>query len=171
MTVLFLVFAAFPIEAGPTNLEMTSAKNDDHFEVTNPLFFWQSSPGRKAMSFMLMAVITWKKLGSVVEGTKNGAVICDPNGLPIQINGKYTMFVGDSSFGICHSNDLIKWSLVSEADLKLPPKRVKPFERCVSIANYSVAKPKDIVLFIAGTLNGKGSGSTSFPKFYFLKLI
>jgi predicted GH43/DUF377 family glycosyl hydrolase len=99
---------------------------------------------------------TWKKLGPVVDGTKNGALICDPNGSPVQINGKYAMYVGNSGFGICYSDDLVKWSPVTKIDMKLPPTWVRPFEPCVAVANYSTAKPDDIVLFIAGTLNGKG---------------
>ncbi len=98
----------------------------------------------------------WKKLGPVVDSTKNGALICDPNGTPVQINGKYAMFVGNSGFGVCYSDDLIKWSPITKIDMKLPPGWVRPYEPCVAVANYSSAKPDDIVLFIAGTLNGKG---------------
>ncbi len=100
--------------------------------------------------------LSWKKLGLVVGGTKNGAMICDPNGTPVQINGKYAMFVGNSGFGICYSDDLVKWSPITKIDMKLPAGWVKPYEPCVAVTNYSKAKPDDIVLFIAGTLNGKG---------------
>jgi predicted GH43/DUF377 family glycosyl hydrolase len=99
---------------------------------------------------------TWKKLGPIVEGTKNGAMICDPNGSPVQINSKYAMFVGNSSVGVCYSDDLIKWSPISKIDMKLPANWVTPYEPCLAITNYSKAKPNDIVLFLAGTLNGKG---------------
>ncbi len=100
--------------------------------------------------------ITWKKLGPVVQGTKNGAMVIDPNGTPVQINGKYAMFVGNSGFGVCYSDDLLTWSPVTKIDMMLPPNWVKPYEPCIAVANYSSAKPDDIVLFIAGTLNGKG---------------
>lgn len=99
--------------------------------------------------------VTWKKLGVVVQGTKNGAMICDPNGTPVKINGKYSMFVGNSGFGICYSDDLVTWSPITKIDMKLPAGWVTPFEPCVAVTN-STAKPDDIVLFIAGTLNGKG---------------
>lgn len=35
----------FPAYADPVALELCSPKADDHFEVTRPLFFWNSSPG------------------------------------------------------------------------------------------------------------------------------
>jgi hypothetical protein len=41
-------------------------------------------------------------------------------------------------------------------NMKLPPNWVRPYEPCAAVANYSNSKPDDIVLFIAGTLNGKG---------------
>ncbi len=100
--------------------------------------------------------LNWKKLGPVVDSTKNGAMICDPNGTPVQINGKFAMFVGNSKFGVCYSDDLLKWSPVTYFDMKLPADWVRPYEPCVAVANYSAARPDDVVLFIAGTLNGKG---------------
>ena len=99
---------------------------------------------------------TWKKLGPIVNGTKNGAMICDPNGTPVQINGKYAMFVSNGGVDICYSDDLVKWSPITRVSMNLPSGWVQPYEPCLAIANYSAVKPDDIVLFIAGTLNGKG---------------
>jgi predicted GH43/DUF377 family glycosyl hydrolase len=100
--------------------------------------------------------VTWKKLGPIVENTKNGALICDPFGTPVKIEGKFAMFVGNSSVGICYSEDLVKWGPVTPIDMKLPPGWVAPYEPCVAVADHSPSRPDDVVLFIAGTLNGKG---------------
>ena len=48
ITASFLAFASLAIQADPTNFELASPKNDDHFEVTKPLFFWKSSPGAQS---------------------------------------------------------------------------------------------------------------------------
>ena len=74
----------------------------------------------------------------------------------MKINGKYAMYVGNSGFGICYSDDFVKWSPVEKIDMMLPPGWVKPYEPCVAVADPASAKPDNIVLFIAGTLNGKG---------------
>ncbi|MGA9608375.1 MAG: hypothetical protein WBR21_15360 [Rouxiella badensis] len=109
---------------------------------------------------------TWKKLGPVVAGTKNAAMICDPNGSPVQINGNYAMFVGGA---VCYSDDLIKWSPMTGIDLKLPADWVRSYEPCVAVTNYSSARPDDIVLFIAGTLNGKGKWFYAISEVLFSK--
>ena len=98
----------------------------------------------------------WKKLGVVENGTKNGALVCDPDGAPVKINGKYAMFIGNAKFGVCYSDDLLTWGPITWIDMKLPPNWVTPFEPCVAVADHSPAHPDDVVLFIAGTLNGKG---------------
>ena len=98
----------------------------------------------------------WKKLGVIVDGAKNGAVVCDPNGTPVKINGKYAMFIGNAKYGVCYSDDLVTWGPVTWFDMKFPPGWVTPFEPCVAVADHSPGRPDDVVLFIAGTLNGKG---------------
>jgi len=98
----------------------------------------------------------WTKLGVIQSGPKNGALVRDPLGVPVRINGKFCMYIGNDSCGICYSDDLTNWSRISRVDLKLPQGWVKPWEPCVAIANYSKTQPDNVVLFIAGTLNGKG---------------
>ncbi len=100
--------------------------------------------------------VTWKKLGIVVDHTKNGAPVCDPSGTPIKINGKFAMFCGNSGFKLTYSDDLITWSPAIKLDMKLTKGWVGPFEPCVAVNDPTSAHPDDIVLFIAGTLNGKG---------------
>jgi predicted GH43/DUF377 family glycosyl hydrolase len=41
-------------------------------------------------------------------------------------------------------------------DLKLPAGWVAAYEPCVAVTDFSPTQPNNIVLFIAGTLNGKG---------------
>jgi hypothetical protein len=48
ITASFFAFASLAIHAGPPDLELASPKNDDHFEVPKPLFFWKSSPGTQS---------------------------------------------------------------------------------------------------------------------------
>ena len=100
--------------------------------------------------------INWTKLGIIQSGPKNGAVVCDPFNTPIKINGKFCMYIGNGNCGVCYSDDLTHWSPSARIDLKLPQGWVKPWEPCVAVANYSKSQPDNIVLFIAGTLNGKG---------------
>jgi predicted GH43/DUF377 family glycosyl hydrolase len=84
-------------------------------------------------------------------------MICDPTGSPVQINGRYTMYVSDArGVGISYSKDLVKWSPIAHIGMKLLPNWVQPYEPCIAITNYSTVKPDEIVLFLAGTLNGKG---------------
>ena len=111
----------------------------------------------------------WKKLGVIEDGTKNAALICDPNGTPVKINGKYAMFIGNAKFGVCYSDDLLTWGPVTWFDMHLPPNWVTPYEPCVAIANHSPARPDDVVLFIAGTLNGKGQWFYAISEVLFSK--
>ncbi len=114
--------------------------------------------------------LSWKKWGPIVDDAKNGALVCDPKGGPVQINGKYALYVSDSrGVGICYSEDLIKWSPIARVNLKLPPNWLQPYEPCIAIANYSTSKPDDIVLFLAGTLNGKGKWFYAISETLFTK--
>ena len=97
----------------------------------------------------------WKKLGPIEPGTKNGALVLNPQGEPVKINGKFAMFIGDSKFGVCYSDDLTTWGPITWINMHLPPGWTTPYEPCVAITDYS-SKPDDVVLLMAGTLNGKG---------------
>ena len=98
----------------------------------------------------------WKKLGVVVDNAKNGALVCDPSGAPVKVDGKFAMFVGNSKLGVCYSDDLVTWTPSAWVDMKLPANWVTPYEPCVAVTDPSSKRPDDVVLFIAGTLNGKG---------------
>ena len=57
---------------------------------------------------------------------------------------------------ICYSDDLITWTPLQKIDAKLPKGWVGPWEPCVAVTDFSKANPDNVVLFMAGTLNGKG---------------
>ena len=112
----------------------------------------------------------WTKLGPVVDRVKNGAMVCDPNGTPVQIDGKYAMFVsGNKGVEVCSSDDLVNWSPVTPVAMNLPPNWVQPYEPCIAIANSSTARSDDVVLFLAGTLNGKGKWFYAISEVLFSK--
>ena len=111
----------------------------------------------------------WKKLGVVEQGTKNGAPVCDPQGTPVKINGKFAMFLGNAKFGVCYSDDLVHWGPITWINMKLPPDWVTPYEPCVAVTDYSPSRPNDVLLFIAGTLNGKGKWFYAISEVLFSK--
>jgi predicted GH43/DUF377 family glycosyl hydrolase len=100
--------------------------------------------------------ITWKKLGPVVPGTKNAAIVCDPTGTPVKINGKFVMYCGNSRFLISYSDDMLTWTPSAPIKIHLLPHWGGPFEPCVAVQDTASAHPDNIVLLIAGTLNGRG---------------
>jgi len=103
--------------------------------------------------------LTWTKLGIVIPGTKNAAMVCDPNGTPVKINNKFAMYVGYLGAGVAYSDDLIHWGRktdIKKTDLVVPPDWQKQYEPCIAIADYSSSQPDNVVVFIAGKLNGHG---------------
>jgi beta-1,2-mannosidase len=113
--------------------------------------------------------IHWKKLGIIESNTKNGAIVRDPGGAPVKINGRFVMYTGNSSLGVCYSDDLIKWGPITWINPQFPAGWVAPYEPCVAVADYSHSQPDNIVLFIAGTLNGKGKWFYAISEMLFSK--
>jgi predicted GH43/DUF377 family glycosyl hydrolase len=128
-----------------------------HYDKTYYAFYTGNNPGSGVAICEATSPdgTNWTKLGVVIGHTKNAAMICDPNGTPVKINGKFAMYCGNSNFGISYSDDLLKWSPMQKIDAKLPPGWVSPFEPCVAVTDFSKTQPDNVVLFIAGTLNGK----------------
>ena len=98
----------------------------------------------------------WTKLGVIENGTKNAAVVCDPNGTPVKINGKFVMYIGDTHFHLCYSDDMVHWGPMTPIKIPVPATWRQPFEVCVAVTDYDPAHPDNIVVFIGGTLNGQG---------------
>ena len=113
--------------------------------------------------------IHWKKLGIIEAGTKNGAIVRDPFGTPVKIKGRFVMYTGNSSLGVCYSDDLIHWGPITWIDPGFPDGWVAPYEPCVAVANYSRHQPGNIVVFVAGTLNGKGKWYYAISELLFSK--
>ena len=113
--------------------------------------------------------IHWRKLGIIESGTKNGAIVRDPFGTPLKINGKFVMYTGNSRLGVCWSDDLIHWGPITWIDPQFPDGWVAPYEPCVAVADYSRQQPDNIVVFVAGTLNGKGKWYYAISELLFSK--
>lgn len=135
--------------------------------------FYTGNPNEKAGQICLCEAIStncinWKKLGIIETGTKNGAILRDPFGTPVKVHGKFVMYTGDSKFGVCYSQDLKKWGPITWIDPKFPAGWTTPYEPCVAVANYS-DNPENIVLFIAGRLNGDGRWYYAISEMLFSK--
>lgn len=113
--------------------------------------------------------IHWNKLGIIETGTKNGAIVRDPVGSPVKIKSKFVMYTGDSKLGVCYSRDLIHWGPITWIDPKFPAGWTAPYEPCIAVTDYSRNQRGNIVVFIAGTLNGKGKWFYAISEMLFSK--
>jgi beta-1,2-mannosidase len=102
----------------------------------------------------------WHQLGAVIAGTKNGALVANPEGRPVKIGGEYVMYYGDEfantgGIGFATSPDLIHWTTRGSVNLNYPQSEV--VEVCVGVTNYRAVKGAplnhNIVLFTAGHTN------------------
>jgi predicted GH43/DUF377 family glycosyl hydrolase len=98
--------------------------------------------------------VHWTQLGMVQLGTKNGAVVCDPQGTPLKIGGRFVMYIGNNSLGVCTSRDLKNWGPISPINVDFPAGWADSYEPAYAIANFNPKYRKDIVLFLGGPLNG-----------------
>ncbi len=80
----FLSSASLALQ-DPNRLELASPKNDDHFEVTKPLFFWKSVPGTQSYEVY-------------VDDAKAGAVPSAPGS--VVHYGLTTPLVRDNTIGM-----------------------------------------------------------------------
>ena len=110
----------------------------------------------------------WTKLGIIETGTKNGAVLCDAHATPVKVNGKYVMYIGDQKMGVCYSDDMLKWGPITWIDMGFPKGWTKPYEPCYAVTNLP-GRPDDVVLFIAGRLNGKNRWYYAISEYLFKK--
>jgi predicted GH43/DUF377 family glycosyl hydrolase len=102
----------------------------------------------------------WTQLGPVLDNTKDAAVVVDPEGRPVRINGEYLMYYGQMGEGhLAESTDFEHWTTVGSVNVHFPA-RYEPWEFCVAVTNYRT-KAKGgvqtgIDLFVAGQLMGRG---------------
>ena len=102
----------------------------------------------------------WQQLGRVIPDTKNAAVVADPQGRPVKINGSYLMYYGETgSTFLAKSSDLLHWSTSSPVNTGFPAS-YNPYEFCVAVTNYPTSQnapaSDNVVLFVAGQLMGQG---------------
>jgi len=103
---------------------------------------------------------TWTQLGPVLDNTKDAAVVADPEGRPVRIDGHYLMYYGQ--FGktfLAESTDFVHWTRLGSVNAGLPASD-GGYEFCVAVTNYrTTAKGgihSDINLLVAGELMGHG---------------
>ena len=98
-------------------------------------------------------LIHWQKQGIAISGTKNGAVVVDPQDHPVKINNQYLMYYGENSGGVAYSTDLIHWTKGPAVNL---PSSYHPWEFCVAVINYQSVQGglvnPNILVFEAGKL-------------------
>ena len=101
----------------------------------------------------------WHQLGRVIPGTKNAAVIADPQGRPVKIDGSYLMYYGETdTTHLAKSTDLTHWTTAAAVNTGFPASYA-PYEFCVAVTDYPTAggsASDNIVLFVAGQLMGHG---------------
>jgi predicted GH43/DUF377 family glycosyl hydrolase len=105
--------------------------------------------------------VSWHQLGPVLHGTKDAAVVADPQGEPVKIGGHYLMYYGQASGTyLAESSDLEHWSTVGEVNVHFPASYA-PYEFCVAVTGYRTTARgpvhHDIDLFVAGQLMGHRS--------------
>jgi predicted GH43/DUF377 family glycosyl hydrolase len=96
---------------------------------------------------------------------KDAAVVTDPDGTPVKINGEYVMYFGQGGTGtdIAYSDDMLAWHArgtatpVTAGPLDLDyPGGFQPYEVSVAVTGYQTVAGgpvnHNIVLFTAGTL-------------------
>jgi predicted GH43/DUF377 family glycosyl hydrolase len=104
--------------------------------------------------------LDWTQLGPVVGNTKNAAVVADPQGRPVQIDGHYLMYYGETGGTyLAQSTDLLHWQTAGTVNPHFPAS-YNPYEFCVAVTNYRATAQgpvqDGIDLFVAGELMGGG---------------
>lgn len=106
-------------------------------------------------------MIHWTQLGVVEQNNKDAAIVANPQGVPVKIDGRYVMYYGQSGNGtyIAYSTDMVNWTQGVPVNLDLPD-NYAPYEMCVTVTDYQTVRGApvnhDIDMFIAGTLMANG---------------
>jgi predicted GH43/DUF377 family glycosyl hydrolase len=104
--------------------------------------------------------LNWTQLGPVLKNTKDAAVVADPEGRPVQIDGHYLMYYGQmGATFLAQSTDFTHWTTVGTVHAGLPAS-YEPWELCVAVTNYQTTAGgpvnRNIDVFVAGSLMGRG---------------
>jgi predicted GH43/DUF377 family glycosyl hydrolase len=105
--------------------------------------------------------VHWTQIGPVLAGNKDAAVVADPQGTPVKIDGHYLMYYGQAGTGafLAESTDMTTWKTVGQVKMGFPASW-SPWEFCVAVTDYQTiagqAPRSDIDMFVAGELMGHG---------------
>jgi len=105
--------------------------------------------------------VHWQQIGPVLTGNKDAAVVANPEGTPVKIDGHYLMYYGQAGTGafLAESTNMTSWTTVGPVKMGFPSSW-SPWEFCVSVTDYpTVAGEPDqtgIDVFVAGELMGHG---------------
>ena len=142
----------------------SQADNDAHgvedprlFESNGTYYTYYTADPASGGTNLAVATSTdllhWQKQGVAISGTKNGAVVVDPQDHPVKINNQYLMYYGDNSGGVAYSSDLIHWTKGPGVNL---PTSYRHWEFCVAVINYQAVQGgpvnPNILVFEAGKL-------------------
>jgi predicted GH43/DUF377 family glycosyl hydrolase len=102
----------------------------------------------------------WTQLGPVLQNTKDAAVVANPEGRPVRIDGHFLMYYGQSGHTyLAESADFTHWTTAGTVSVRFPAS-YGAYEFCVAVTDYRTtargASLKDIDLFVAGELMGHG---------------
>ena len=124
-------------------------------------FYTGFSPGGTELNEATSTdALHWHQLGAVISGTKNGALVADPQGRPVLVGGQYLMYYGfdfsnTGGIGYATSPDMVHWTPRGAVNLNYP--EAGAVEVCVGVTNYRAVRGQplnhNILLFTAGHLN------------------
>lgn len=106
-------------------------------------------------------LVHWSHIRSVIKNNKNAAVVADPSGRPVKIDGRYAMYYGQNGNGtfIAFSTDMMHWTDSKPINMHFPDSYT-PYEICVAVTDYPSIqggpRRQDILMFVAGTLMADG---------------
>jgi predicted GH43/DUF377 family glycosyl hydrolase len=105
--------------------------------------------------------VNWTQIGPVLAGNKDAAVVADPQGTPVKIDGHYLMYYGQAGTHayVAESTDMTTWKTVGRVKMGFPASW-SPWEFCVAVTDYQTIAGQparnDIDVFVAGELMGHG---------------
>jgi len=120
-------------------------------------------------------LVHWEKHGPAFEGellnewTKSGAIVCRQMGqrfVATKVNGKYWMYFRDSKFLLAHSDDLIHWQAVMDAQghpRSMIEARPGKFDSDLIEPGPQALLREDGILLLYNGVNAKVGGDPNLP--------